>query len=78
MPRRKKVKILFDRESDGGWIAEVAAHPGVIVYPVRIYGNWQVGLAVDVSVVAFDVAIVAHAVRMYRNRRSHSQPVLPQ
>jgi hypothetical protein len=46
-------------------------------YPVRIYGNWQRGLAVDVSVVAFDVAIVAHAVRMYRNRRSHSQSVLP-
>jgi hypothetical protein len=46
-------------------------------YPVRNYGNWQLGLVVDVSVAAFDVAIVAHAVRMYRNRRSHSRSALP-
>jgi hypothetical protein len=46
-------------------------------YPVRNYGNWGLGLVVDVSVAAFDVAIVAHAIRMYRNRRSHSRWVLP-
>jgi hypothetical protein len=46
-------------------------------YPVRNYGNWQLGLVVDFSVTAFDVAIVAHAIRMYRNRQSHSRSVLP-
>jgi hypothetical protein len=39
-------------------------------YPVHRYGNWEILLLVVGSIAAFDVAIVAHAVKMYRSRQS--------
>ncbi len=39
-------------------------------YPVRRYGRWDILLVFVVSVAAFDVAIVAHAFKMYRRHRS--------
>jgi len=40
------------------------------LYPVHRYGNWERLLLIVGTIAAFDVAIVAHAVKMYRSRRS--------
>jgi predicted RNase H-like HicB family nuclease len=55
--------IEFDRESDGRWIAEIPALPGVMVY-----GNTQEEAEVKVEVLALRVI----ADRMEReNRKTH-------